>query len=168
MKWWFVVNTTKRKLSISTFCFHTPQWTKSSIAVNCFRTSWGFSFVSLVKVWFKVTAEASLIDLTNSLLMHLMWASRFSPAGEWRKICGKTKLRQMAASAAFFPLNSISASLHDSRTAVCRLLTGSYTAWSMKPSLRELVVELSLYFQHLTIARFFKAYAICQAWHKHE
>jgi len=66
----------------------------------------------------------------------------------------------MAASAVFFPLTSISPSLCDFKTAVPGLPTGSYTVWSIKPDIHELVVDLSKFSQCLAIAEFFKSYAI--------
>lgn len=63
----------------------------------------------------------------------------------------------MAASAAFFPLTTTSAAFRDSKRSVPGFLTSSYTTWSIKPSIHELVVDLALCSQYLAVAGLFKS-----------
>lgn len=154
------------KLSILTFCFHTPQWEKFSIAVNWLCTSCGFSFLSLLEVWFKLAAGASLIYLTHfcnglnasqTFFSSWCWWMEQNPVQNWVRANGSfCCFLSSYQYFSFFPW------LQES------LLTCSYNIWSIKPSIHELVVDLSLCSLSLTTAGLFKACAIGQAQHDHE
>lgn len=158
----------ERKLSILIFCFHTPQWAKFSIAVNWFCTSCVFSYLSLLEVWLKLATGASLTYLTHffnglnvnqALFSSWYWWTEQNLVQNWVSAGGS--FCRFLPSHQYF---SVFPWLQES----CSWIASSYTIWSIKPSIHELIVDLALCSQYLATAGFFKAYAIGQAWHDHE